>query len=440
MRLNNSGRLTWHKKKKIKKQTEPNHFDKIFCLLSYLVLDVFVFFLAIIFCKKIYDYKQIIIKIIIIIIIKKSYKYLDILEADTIKQVQMKDMIRKEYLRRTRTLLETKLSCRNRIKGINTWAVPLVRYLGPFLKWTREGLKQMDQRTRKLMTMHKTLHPRDDVDRLYVSRKEGRSGLARIEDTVDASIQRLEDYIEKHERGLISTIRVDTDNTINERMTTTRKQKWEGKQLYDRFKRLINNILHQKTWTWLRKGNLTRETVSLLIAAQDNAIRTNHIKARIDKTQQNSKWRLSGDRDETINHIISECSKLAHKEYKARHDWVGKVIQWEMCRKFQFDHTNKWYMHNPAPVQENDSHKLLWDFNIQTDHRIPARRPDLIIISKRKIICKIVDFTVPADYRIDKKENEKKDKYLDLARELKKTVEHESNDCANCDWCVRHSN
>ena len=78
-------------------------------------------------------------------------------------------------------------------------------------------------------------------------------------------------------------------------------------------------------------------------------------------------------------------------------------------------------MHNPAPVLENDSHKLLWDFNIQTDHLIPARRPDLIIINnKKKRTCKIVDFAVPADHRIKLKECEKKDKYLDLARELKK--------------------
>ena len=56
-----------------------------------------------------------------------------------------------------------------------------------------------------------------------------------------------------------------------------------------RFKGLINNISHKKTWTWLRKRNLKRETVSLQIAAQDSAIRTNHIKARIDKTQKNSK-------------------------------------------------------------------------------------------------------------------------------------------------------
>ncbi len=73
--------------------------------------------------------------------------------------------------------------------------------------------------------MHKALHPRDDVDRLYVSRKEGGRGLASIEDTVDASIQRLEDYIEKHVRGLISAIRNDTDNTIDVGMTTSRKLK-----------------------------------------------------------------------------------------------------------------------------------------------------------------------------------------------------------------------
>ena len=65
-------------------------------------------------------------------------------------------------------------------------------------------------------------------------------------------------------------------------------------------------------------------------------------------------------------------------------------------------------MHNPAPVLENDLHKLLWDFNIQTDHLIPARRPDLIIINKKTGICKIVDFAVPANHRINLKESEKK--------------------------------
>ena len=136
------------------------------------------------------------------------------------------------------------------------------------------------------MTMHKALHPRDDVDRLYVLGKEGGRGLTSIEDCVGASIQRLEDYIEKHEGGLVTAIRNNTDYTMDNRMTKTKKQKWEEKQLHGRFKRLINHISHDKAWTWLRKRNFKRETESLQMAAQNSAIRTNHIKARMDKMQQ----------------------------------------------------------------------------------------------------------------------------------------------------------
>ena len=196
--------------------------------------------------------------------------------------------------------------------------------------------------------------------------------------------------IGKHEGGLITAIRNSTDNTMDNTMTITKKQKWEGKQLCGRFKRLINNISHQKTRMWLRKGNFKRETEFLRIVAQNNAIRTNQIKARIDKTQQNSKCSLCGDRDETINHMISECSKLAQKEYKTRHDWVGQMIHCEMCKKFKFDHTNKWYMHNSASVQENDMHEQLWDFDIHTDHLISAKRSDLIIINMKVTIIPIV--------------------------------------------------
>ena len=75
--------------------------------------------------------------------------------------------------------------------------------------------------------MHNALHPRNDVER-----KEGGRELASIEDSVDASTQRLEDYTQKHDGGLITAIRNDSANTIDNKMTITRKQKWEGKQLW----------------------------------------------------------------------------------------------------------------------------------------------------------------------------------------------------------------
>ena len=54
-----------------------------------------------------------------------------------------------------------------------------------------------------------------------------------------------------------------------------------------------------------------------------------------------------------INNIISKSNKLAQKEYKTRHVWVGKVIQWKLGKKLKVDHTNKWYVQNPESVLEN---------------------------------------------------------------------------------------
>ena len=84
---------------------------------------------------------------------------------------------------------------------------------------------QMDQRKRKLMTMHKALNPIDNSDRLYVSRKEEGRELAGTEASVDASVQRLEDYIGKPGGILITATRNNADDTSISRMEITRKQK-----------------------------------------------------------------------------------------------------------------------------------------------------------------------------------------------------------------------
>ena len=81
------------------------------------------------------------------------------------------------------------------------------------------------------------------------------------------------------------------------------------------FQATNSKISHEKKWSWLRKENHKGETESHLIAAQNNAIRTNLIRVSIDKIQQNNKCELCGDRDETINHIIRGCTKLV-QEYK----------------------------------------------------------------------------------------------------------------------------
>ena len=87
---------------------------------------------------------------------------------------------------------------------------------------------------------------------------------------------------------------------------------------------------------------------------------TNYIQMKIDYMLQNRKCRLCDDKDETIHHIIHGYRKWAQKEYKTRYNWMGKL---------KFDPTTKKYMHKPESVLENEMHKILWDFKVQTDHQ-----------------------------------------------------------------------
>ena len=58
-----------------------------------------------------------------------------------------------------------------------------------------------------------------------------------------------------------------------------------------------------------------------------------------------------------------------------RHDWLGKVIHWELCKRFKFDHADKGYIQKPDFVTENEIYEILWDFDMQTNPQIWARRP-----------------------------------------------------------------
>ena len=82
------------------------------------------------------------------------------------------------------------------------------------------------------------------------------------------------------------------------------------------------------------------------------------------ETQQNNKCWLWVDRNETIDHLKSEYSKLAQKTYKTRYEWMGKVIYWESCKKSKFDNTNKWSMHGIRPREWNEqTPQRFWDTN-----------------------------------------------------------------------------
>ena len=112
------------------------------------------------------------------------------------------------------------------------------------------------------------------------------------------------------------------------------------KQLHGKFKRETED-LSGVSWNWIRTGELKKETEGLIFAAQDQALRTNAMKARIKNQNVSSKCRMCGSHDETVQHILCSCPKPAQTEYKKRHDVVGRVIHWELCKEYGVECNDK---------------------------------------------------------------------------------------------------
>ena len=175
--------------------------------------------------------------------------------------------------------------------------------------------------------------------------------------------------------------------------------------------RQTKEVRSDQCWAWLQNGDLKREAESLIVAAQNQSMRTNLVKVKISKSQRDSLCRVCRKVDESIDHIVSGCSKLAQKEYKRRNDYLEKIVHWKVARKCNFEAGDKWYEHEPESVLGNEDYKILWDFSIQIDYIIEARRPDLIVVDKKERSCEIIDFAVPRDSRIEEKEKNKIEKY-----------------------------
>ena len=359
---------------------------------------------------------------------EKGYTYLGVIEMDEIKEQEMKKIVITEYKRRLRLVLRSKLNGKNKIKAINTWAVALLRYGAGIINWKVEELKSLDRTTRKTLTMYGALHPKSDVDRLYVKRKEGGRGLINIEGCVKSEENNLGLYVRDSEEDLLKGVKIvgiiETENIMEKEefksnLQRTTKMKWHGKKMYGQFSREMKEEIDKGlTWKWVIQSDLKVQTEALIFAAQEQALRTNYIKHNIDKTAESPLCRMCREKGETVQHLICECSKLAQREYKRRHDNIAKLIHWKLCGEHKFVRKEKWYEHCPEGVVENEQIKLIWDMNIQCDNVIEARRPDLILIRKEEKTCIIIDVAVPGDSRVNEKEIEKIEKYQDLKREL----------------------
>ena len=100
--------------------------------------------------------------------LEESCKYLGVQQAEDVKHRQVKKQTSAEYTKRVRKILKSKLNGGNTIQAINNWVVPVIRYTVGIVDWTIAVLEDLDHKTRKLITVHRTLHPQSETDRLYL--------------------------------------------------------------------------------------------------------------------------------------------------------------------------------------------------------------------------------------------------------------------------------
>ena len=131
-------------------------------------------------------------------------------------------------------ILKSKLNGRNKVTAINLWAVSIFRYGTGIIQWKASELKDLDRKSRKTMTMYGGLHPKSDVDRLYVKRKEGGRRLISVERCFREEENSLGFYVASLEENFIRGL--STAETINTRETITSVEfnKQKGKELKEK--------------------------------------------------------------------------------------------------------------------------------------------------------------------------------------------------------------
>lgn len=360
----------------------------------------------------------------------EGYKYLGIIQQHVNLDNTVKTNAKRKYRKRLKQVLKSKLFAKNKVQAINQYAVPVITYTGGAVKWNKEELNKLNTMTRKVMTMYGALHPRADVDRLYVPRSLGGRGLKDLAETIESENRSLKQYInEKDNDPLLEIVRegglYTKENTTHEQWkeNTAKKrlENWKEKPMHGQYARQVQDVTSKTTrFSWLKNVNLKIETEALITAAQDQALNTKSHQARIMKISNDPMCRMCKNNEETVSHLLSGCSKLAGTDYTTRHNEVGKILHRNICTQYEIQTSEQYWRHQPQSVTENEKVKLLWNFEIQTDRRIQARRPDIVLIDKTKKKATIIDIAVPDDRNINNKEKEKITKYQDLCLEIKR--------------------
>ncbi|XP_062530455.1 uncharacterized protein LOC134200814 [Bombyx mori] len=381
----------------------------------------------------------------------EKYKYLGIDEAGKIDHNEVRQQIQKEYFRRVKSVTGSQLNARNILRALNIYAVPVLLYTFGIINYKTADLKKIDVKTRKILAMNKAHQQKADVDRLYIPIDQGGRGLTNLETLYKTQIIKYKSYIEtekdhilraivehdknkskysifKETRSNLNEIGLQqnekyTDKELKNAVVKTKIEIIKAKPLHGQFYKAVlekENIDRAQSFQWFKRQPVSPALESAIFAIQDQAVVTRQHERDIMKRQVDGRCRLCCIKDETTQHIVSGCEKLAGTYYTKRHNNIVQYVFWSLAKKHTFQVSDLWWReHLTQPqVRENEGAKIMWEIAVQTDVTIVHNRPDIIYINKTDNKTYLIDVTVPSDYNIGAKEIEKLSKYHALKTEI----------------------
>ena len=169
---------------------------------------------------------------------------------------------------------------------------------------------------------------------------------------------------------------------------------------------------------YLKAANLLGANEGLVVAAQDQALRTRYYEHHILDRDVSPTCRVCSAGLKAVDHIVAGCSAMAPTNYTDRHNQVASIIHWHICRHFQVPVESRWYRHQPDRLVETNDIAVMWDMIIPTAGKIKANRPDICLRDKKANTCLLIYISCPADGNAGRKHAEKLAKYGDLLVEI----------------------
>ena len=310
------------------------------------------------------------------------------------------------------------------MRVVNVWAVSVVWHTVGILDWTKAELEALDINTRKISTSNGAFHMRSSVDRLYMKRKVGGRGLISVVECVRSEEAGLHEYVMASDEWMLKVVaenlpvQGEPKADYKKRIGKERSERLMEKKLHGKFFNQVKEVADERTWQWLRGGYLDKRNEGYVCAAQENVLKTKCYAVTIMREGEDSLCRLCGKSWETVGHLTSGCKLLAQKEYKRRHDRMGLRVYWELCGKYGLKRSKQWFEETPDAVRvsEDKMYEVWWDNTVATTTKLEHNRPDVVVIDRVQKKWLIVDFSVPFDANVVKKEEEKIRNYDELKR------------------------